>query len=103
MADFAKEIETAAQRLAVAVKTEMEMEDNRHNVKFGAIGRIMSAGDNPLTGKPHSFSSAEAGVHGDSQYADYLAQLRIAVENRILARGSYDAALARARLSNETK
>ena len=102
MVDFAKEIALASERLADAVTAEMELEDNRHTVKFAAITRIMNSGDNPLTGKAHSFSSADAIVHSDSQYADYLEQLRGAVERRILARGSYDASIARARLHAET-
>jgi hypothetical protein len=96
--NFSTLILSATQQLADAVKTEMTLEDNRHSVKLAAITRIMNSGDNPLTGKPHSFSSAEAMVHSDQQYADYLGQLREAAYNRIMARGAYDAALAGARL-----
>ncbi|NBT75296.1 hypothetical protein EBZ80_13845 [bacterium] len=99
--DYVKNIEQAATRLADAVKATMTLEDNRHAVKMAAINRIMKSGDNPLTNKPHSFSSAEALVHSDAQYADYLEQIREAEYSRILARGAYDAALAAARLQSE--
>jgi hypothetical protein len=92
------DIETATQSLAHAVMAEQTLEDNRINIKLAAITRIMTAGDNPLTGKPHSFSSAEAVVGTDSEYQDYLERLRIAVRDRILAKGNYDAAVAAARL-----
>lgn len=91
-------IEQAALRLADAVMAESTLEDNRHNVKMFAVERIMRSGDNPLTGKPHSFSSAEAVVNSDPEYAAYLERVRNAVRARILARGGYDAALAAARL-----
>lgn len=98
MADHAKKIEKAAEALADAVVAEMALEDNRHNVKLSAIEHIMAAGDNKLTGKPHSFSSAEALVHTDDTYADHLSKLRDAARARILAKGAYDAAVAAARL-----
>lgn len=101
MADFVNKIMQAATELADAVSKEMALEDNRHNVKLGAIERIMASGDNKLTGKPHSFSSAEAAVSTDGTYADYLEQLRSATRARILAKGAYDAALAAARLQEE--
>lgn len=41
--------------------------------KRAAILRLMSS-DNPLTGKPHSASSAEAIVESDAEYAAYLAE-----------------------------
>ncbi len=84
--------------LATAVKTEMTLEDNRHSAKMLAVSRIMKSGDNPMTGKPHSFSSAEAMVNSDPDYARHLEQLRDAAANRIRARAAYDAALAGARL-----
>lgn len=84
--------------LAAAVFNEQAFEDDRINVKLAAIERIMAAGDNHFTGKPHSFSSAEAVANTDSQYQDYLAQQRNAVRDRILARGAYEAALAAASL-----
>jgi hypothetical protein len=98
MANMSNAIETAAARLADAVEKEMALEDTRHTVKLAAISRIMLGGENQLTGKPHSFSSAEAAVSTDSAYADHLEQLRNAARERILARGGYDAAVAAARL-----
>jgi len=84
--------------LAQATVDEMLLEDNRINVKLAAIDRIMSAGDNQLTGKPHSFSSAEAIVNTDEQYQEYLERQRNAVRNRVVARAAYEAAIAASRL-----
>jgi hypothetical protein len=98
MSNYANKIEQAAVALADAVTHEMALEDNRHVVKLFAIEHIMSSGDNKLTGKPHSFSSAEAVVHTDDNYAAHLANLRNAARNRIIAKGRYDAAVAAARL-----
>lgn len=102
MADYARNIETAAARLADAVVAEMALEDTRHTVKLNAIESIMKSGDNKMTGKPHSFSSAEALVHSDELYAEHLEKLRIAARERILAKGAYDAAVAAARLHEVT-
>jgi hypothetical protein len=95
---FVEAITAAAQHLADAVAHEQALEDARANVKLTAIDRIMRAGDNSLTGKPHSFSSAEAVVNTDSEYQTYLERQRDAVRVRILAKGAYDAATAAARL-----
>lgn len=88
----------ATQRLADAVAAEQALEDNRINVKLAAIDRIMAAGDNQFTGKPHSFSSAENIVNTDADYQLYLERQREAVRSRILARGAYEAAIAAAAL-----
>jgi hypothetical protein len=93
-----QDIADAARLLADAVAAEQALEDNRINVKLAAIDRIMSAGENQFTGKPHSFSSAEALVNTDSDYQAYLERQRDAVRRRILAKGTYDAANAAARL-----
>jgi hypothetical protein len=98
MSNYATKIEQAAVTLADAVVHEMELEDNRHVVKLNAIEDIMGSGDNKLTGKPHSFSSAEALVHTADSYAAHLTKLRHAARDRILAKGRYDAAVAAARL-----
>ena len=87
-----------AEKHAAAVKHEMELEDGRITLKMAAIDRIMKAGDNPMTGKPHSFSSAEALVNTDREYADYLAKQRDAVAERIMAKARYEAAIAETRL-----
>jgi hypothetical protein len=92
------DIETTAQSLADAVMAEQSLEDNRINTKLAAIDRIMARGDNSFTGKPHSFSSAEAIVNTDEDYQAYLERLRLAVRDRIIAKGNYDAAVAAARL-----
>lgn len=97
MTDFANNIVRASTRLADAVLSEMTHEDNRHNVKMQVIERLM-AGENKLTGKPHSFSSAEVAAASDPAYTDYLEQLRNTTRERILAKGAYDAAVAAARL-----
>ena len=98
MSDYANKIEQTAIALATAVTHEMELEDTRHVVKLNAVEHIMGSGDNKLTGKPHSFSSAEAMVNTDDVYADHLKKLREAARERIIAKGRYDAAVAAARL-----
>ena len=85
--------------LAVAVTRETTLENGRHAVKLAAIERIMKSGDNAMTGKPHSFSSAEAAVSTDLQYSNYLEDLARAQHERIIARSRYDAAIAAARLA----
>lgn len=99
--NFADNITAAAVAIADAVRRESELEDNRISVKMAAVERIMKSGDNPLTGKAHSFSSAEALVNTDITYSDYLGQCRDAAHARMIARGNYDAALATARLAAE--
>jgi hypothetical protein len=96
-------IAAATTAYANAVTNEMALEDRRIEVKMAAVGRIMAAGDNPLTGKAHSFSSAEALVNTDAEYAEYLSTIREAVKQRIIARGNYDAALVAAQLTANQK
>lgn len=93
-----KNIADATEHYAQSVANEMSVEDGRTAVKMAAVQRIMAAGDNPMTNKPHSFSSAEAIVNTDRDYSDYLAKLRETVSNRILARGRYESALLEAQL-----
>jgi hypothetical protein len=97
-ATLVSDIVLATRRLADATTEESTLEDNRHNVKFAITERIMTSGDNRLTGKPHSFSSAEAATTADPEYMNYLERLRSATRERILARGAYEAAIAAARL-----
>ena len=97
MTNFSNKIVLAAEQLADAVVKEMTLEDNRHNVKLQVIERIM-VGENKLTGKPHSFSSAETAAAADPAYTDYLEQLRDAARSRIIAKGVYDAAVIAGRL-----
>lgn len=103
MTDFVRNIEVTASNLADATTAEMALENCRFAAKVAAIDRIMSAGDNSLTGKPHSYSSAEALATTDVQYQEYLAEMRNAVRARILARGNYEASLAAARLQEESR
>jgi hypothetical protein len=99
--DYAQNIVDLGDKLADATKAEMQLEDIRHTVKLAAIERIMKSGDNPMTNKPHSFSSAEAAVSTDGSYAEHLEQQRDAAAARIRARARYDAAVAAARLAAE--
>ena len=92
------EIAAATLSYAKAVENEMALEDGRITVKMAAVSRIMTSGDNPLTGKPHSFSSAEALVNTDADYTEYLGKIREATKARILARGNYEVALVAAQL-----
>lgn len=94
-------IEQAAARLADAVVAETALEDARITAKLAAIDRIMAAGDNNFTGKPHSFSSAESMVNTDDDYQTYLERQRNAMRDRIIARGAYDAAVAAVRLQGD--
>jgi len=96
-------ITDCAENYAKTVEAEMRLEDERAIVKIAAIQRIMRAGDNLMTSKPHSYSSAEAVVNTDVNYADYLGKLREAAVRRILARGKYDAAIAESRLTAATE
>ncbi len=86
-----KQQEEAKQQYAEAVSNEMSLEDARAKAKMEAVQRIMASGDNPMTSKPHSYSSAEAIVKTDRIYSDYLAKLREAAAARINAKGNYDA------------
>ncbi len=97
------EVTQATISYAKAVDHEMALEDARIGVKMAAVNRIMTAGDNPLTGKPHSFSSAEALVNTDREYAEYLSTIRAAVSARIVARGNYETAILAAQLAANQK
>lgn len=101
MTDFAQNITSAARELADATTAEMALENSRFAAKIAAIDRIMSAGDNTFTSKPHSFSSAEAIVNTDTDYQTYLELQRNAIRDRIIARGAYDAAVAAAHLQGD--
>jgi len=90
-------INKASADLARAVGNEMELEDGRGEIKSEAIGRIMARGDNKLTGKPHSVTSAETLVSADPAYIAHMAKLRAAARERIMARGAYDALVAASR------
>jgi len=102
VSELVNNITLAAELLANMTVSEQRLEDERITHKLAAIERIMARGDNTLTGKPHSYSSAEAVVNTDAEYQTYLAMIRSAVRDRILAKGNYDAAIAAARLREQT-
>ena len=84
-----------ATEYAAAVAHEMKLEDERIGVKMAAIDRIMKSGDNALTGKPHSFSSAESVVNTDKEYAEYLSKQRDATMQKILLKTKMEVALCK--------
>jgi hypothetical protein len=92
MSDHVAGITTAGADLADAIFAEMKLMDERHVVKMQAIDEIMASGDNPKTGKPYSFSSAEAQVESHPAYAAHLGKLREAARDRVLAKAAYDSA-----------
>ena len=99
----AENIKTAAKNLSAAVRQQMTLEKDRHVVKMAAISRIVSGGDNPLTGKPHSFSSAEAVVHTDAEYDAHVVKIIDATCDKLIAVGDYDAAVAEAQMGRSIK
>ena len=94
-------VEGAALRLADATAREMELEDHRPLIKGEAIKRLMEVAPNPLTGKAHSVSSAEAVVEQDPTFMEHRRTQRSAVADRILMQGRYETAKLRARLAVE--
>lgn len=94
-------VEGAALALAGSVERETELEDARPLIKGEAIKRLMESALNPLTGKPHSVSSAEAVVERDPQYMEHRRTQRAAVCDTIVMRAKLHAAELRARLAVE--
>lgn len=88
-------IERAAERLALASRMEMALEDERPIVKSESIRRLMAT-ENPETSKPHSASSAEKVVESDGEYAAFRRKQYAAVVETIKARGAFEAAKRRA-------
>lgn len=82
----------AGRELQLAVRREHEALYARPIAKIEAIERIMRSGDNPLTGKPHSASSAETFVERDAEYTDRYRMITAAVLNRMDAEAKYDIA-----------
>lgn len=80
------------------VQKEMQHEAGRAEVKAQAIRRLMDGDANPLTGKPHSASSAEAIVETDPEYAAYLAAGREIVRRKMWAQTDAEVALETARM-----
>lgn len=99
----AENIKTAAKKLSDAVRRQMTLEKDRHVIKMAAISRIVASGDNPLTAKPHSFSSAEAVVHTDAEYDAHLSNIIDATCDKLIAVGDYDAAVAEAQMGRSIK
>lgn len=89
----ARAVIAAGNALAQATAHEMALEAGRALEKSNAIRRLIEAGPNELTGKPHSASSAEAIASTDPEYATYLARQREAVIAKIQAQASYDSAV----------
>lgn len=99
----ADNIRNAAQKLSAAVRAQMTLEKEKAPLKLAAISRIVAAGDNPLTGKPHSFSSAEAVVHNDAEYDAHITKIIDATCDKLLAVGEYDAAIAESHIGRSVK
>lgn len=79
------------------VKQEDKIEAERARAKSDAIARIMQT-TNPLTGQPHSASSAEKVVETDEQYATYLFNKRSLVHEKLRHETAYKSAYLRAEL-----
>ena len=74
---------------ARATDDYLDLENRRVHEKIAAIKRIMEK-PNDMTGKAHSFSSAEAIVNTDDTYMNYLDRIRRAQVDQLLARGQYE-------------
>lgn len=85
----------AGQAWLRAWRQEAELSDQSGQEKMLAVSRLIG-NDNPLTGKPHSASSAEAVVVTDAGYAAYLQQRRSATLERMAAETAMRAAYLRA-------
>lgn len=91
--------EVAAQTAAAATLAEAELADDRPLVKHRAVLRIASTGTQPLTGKAHSYSSAEVMVEEDPEYADHLRRVREAAAERATRQAEAWGAKLRAELA----
>lgn len=96
MHEHLAKIHRAAEGLAEATDIVAALEDQRPLIKRDAIGRLMQE-TNPLTGKPHSATSAEAVVESDAIYAAHRRSQRQAEVEKIFARAAYEAAVLAAR------
>jgi hypothetical protein len=94
-----EQVQEAGAALGHAVAQEAELQRNRPLEKAAAIRRLMDDPEgNPLTGKAHSASSAEAVVERDPAYAALCRQCAEATVQVILARAELDATRLLARL-----
>lgn len=62
-----------AVEVAELTRRESELEAERPLAKYSAVLRVAASGVQPLSGKAHSFSSAEELVESDPVYAEHLA------------------------------
>lgn len=79
-------------------KRESDLEAERCTVKSAAILRILGE-QNPLNGKPHSATSAEAVVETDPEYRAYLATQSETVFAKNMAWAGMESFKLRARLA----
>lgn len=79
----------AGEALADARHNRDTLLDTKSVAKIAAIQSLIGT-DNPLTGKPHSASSAETMAEHVAIYADHLRSLRMAEHALIIARAKYD-------------
>lgn len=79
----------AGERLADARHNRDTLLDTKAEGKLDAIRALLGT-ENPLTGKPHSASSAEAQVELVQPYREHLRALRLAEYDLIIARAKYD-------------
>jgi hypothetical protein len=91
-------ITDAGERAATAHDRVTRLEDDRAKYKAEAIQRLMQT-QNPLTGKLHSASSAEAVVETDELYASYRMMQREAEVERWRSLAAFSAAKLIARLN----
>ena len=85
-------IDDAAERVALACKVEMELEDQRPIIKADAVRRIMARDGIAAT-------PAEKIVETDGEYAAHRNRQTMAVVEKQRAFGAYEAAKLRARLA----
>lgn len=91
-------LEEAGERKADAVARCIVLEDQRPVIKARCVAEWVGA-ENPINGKPHSASSAEAIIESHPVYAEHRALQRQAEVDKILAFARYDAAKLRATLA----
>ena len=85
-----EDIMAAGEHKADATMNYRTLEHTKPVAKMEAIASLVGT-ENPLTGKPHSASSAETMVESVPRYAEPLRALRVAELDRILADAKYEA------------
>lgn len=93
------EAEVLAKRTADAALTEASLTDRRPLVKHRAVLRLAASGVQPISAKPHSYSSAEAMVEEDPDFAEHIEMLREATQERANLQAEAWAAKLRAELA----